>query len=67
MNPSDLINYAFYRAYLDTLSPKKRRAFLASVTEMVGEPGVIPCIKPEAAMQVSLARETWAKMLPKLT
>ena len=62
----DLIEIARFKAYLDTLSPKKRLKYLRSVTEKLGDPGVVPCAELRTVQVIEEARATWSRLLPSL-
>lgn len=66
MRAMDLIWFACLRVFLRTLKPKARFRFMRDVSDIVGQPGVIPFIQKDAATEVSTARETWQKVLAKL-
>lgn len=66
MRAMDLIWLACLRAYLGTLKPKERLAYLKAVSDIVGDPGVTILAPKEIRGEVADARASWAKLLPKM-
>ncbi len=62
----DLIWLACLRAALAGMKPKRRLRYLQAVSDIIGDPDIVPCAHRDAVREIVGARETWAKLLPKI-
>ncbi len=62
----DLIEEARFKAYLDTLKPKARLRYLKAVSDIIGDPAVVPLLPVQRVKVIQEAREMWARIVPNL-
>lgn len=66
MRAMDVIWMACFRAALAGMKPKARLRYLKAVSEIIGDPAVVPCIDKDDAAEVTRAKVAWARLLPTL-
>ena len=67
MTAHEIIEEARFRALLEVLSPKKRLKFLRRVTQILGDPAVVPCATMGTVRPIAEAKAMWARILPLVT
>jgi hypothetical protein len=66
LSADDLLAEARFRAYLDTLSQKKRIRYLQAVADQLGDPTVVPFAPVDEVRVIMEARATWERIAPSL-
>ena len=64
MTAHELVMEARFKALTDAMSPKKRLKFMRRVSEIIGDPAVVPCVPRDARRPVAEAQALWSKIMP---